>query len=105
MSETEQTPVQRAGVAIQAEIKAHPTFDPKPFGAIGTFPLGATMDELARVAFASVDVEGLAAVLIDHTRTFGMLGRCACGHVVPLGHSFAAHQAEAVTAWLTGGEA
>lgn len=38
----------------------------------------------------------VARVLIDHTRTDGIHGDCSCGHVVPLGHSFAAHQADAL---------
>lgn len=40
------------------------------------------------------DVAGeVARVLIDHTRISGILGDCSCGHRVPLGHSFTAHQA------------
>lgn len=35
----------------------------------------------------------VARVLIEHTRIDGIHGDCLCKHVVPLGHSFAAHQA------------
>ncbi|WP_419704966.1 hypothetical protein [Promicromonospora sp. NFX87] len=57
--------VRRAAEAIEAEIKAHPTFDPKPFGAIGTFPLGATMTDLARAALGSLDVGAMARSVAD----------------------------------------
>jgi len=42
-------------------------------------------------------VQAVAEALVDHTR-LSMDGRCSCGHVVPLGHSFAEHQAEAAVA-------
>jgi hypothetical protein len=66
MARTTQTPLERAAAAVQAEIKAHPAFDPKPFGSIGTFPLGATMPDLARAVFRSIDTEALAAEIGRH---------------------------------------
>jgi hypothetical protein len=42
----------------------------------------------------------VASVLIEHTRINGIAGDCSCGHVVPLGKSFARHQAAAVVAAL-----
>jgi hypothetical protein len=42
----------------------------------------------------------IASVLIEHTRLRGIEGDCSCGHVVPLGKSFARHQAEQVVAAL-----
>lgn len=50
---------------------------------------------------AALDRDELAGVLISHTRIAGIHGDCSCGHVVPLGHSFAAHQADALVAHLT----
>lgn len=35
-------------------------------------------------------------VLREHIRIDVPHGDCSCGHVVPLGHSFAAHQADAL---------
>lgn len=102
------TPLDRGAEAIHAEIKAHPTFDPKPFGAIGTFPLGATMHDLARAAFASIDTAALAAEIGRHGPTDadtvpgGMDCRCGLGaaaweHIEDADQ----HVAEAITAWLT----
>lgn len=45
-----------------------------------------------------VFVEQVARALRDHTRIDGIHGDCSCGHVVPLGHSFAQHQATALHA-------
>lgn len=59
--------------------------------------------DLARAALvAALDVEQMARVLIDHTRIDGIHGDCSCGHVVPLGRSFAAHQAAAYRAAIVG---
>lgn len=43
-------------------------------------------------------VQAVAEALIDHTRLRPPSGECSCGHEVPLGHSFAMHQAEAAVA-------
>jgi hypothetical protein len=45
-------------------------------------------------------VQIITAVLIAHTRIRPPAGDCSCGHVVPLGHSFTAHQAERIVAAL-----
>lgn len=50
-------------------------------------------------------VEEMAQVLIDHTRIDGIHGDCSCGHIVPPGRSFAAHQATALRASILGGAA
>lgn len=47
-------------------------------------------------------IEEMAQALIDHTRINGIHGDCSCGHVVPLGRSFAAHQAAGMRAALLG---
>lgn len=57
------------------------------------------------LAAALEDVDEVARVLIDHTRINGIHGDCSCGHVAPLGRSFAAHQAAALRAALLGGDA
>lgn len=41
--------------------------------------------------------QAVAEALVAHTR-LSSDGRCSCGHVVPLGHSFANHQAAQVVA-------
>lgn len=61
-------------------------------------------DEARSALAAALDVEEMAQVLIDHTRTDGIHGNCSCGHIGLLwGHSFAAHQAAALRAAILGG--
>lgn len=44
--------------------------------------------------------EDIAERLIHHYQVRPPYGDCSCGHVVPLGHSFAEHQASAILAAL-----
>jgi hypothetical protein len=85
------TPTERAAEAITA-IHADD---------IGPYPYGEAREALTA---AVSDREALARVLIKHTRR-GTEGLCSCGHVVPFGASFAAHQADALAAYLTDGAA
>jgi hypothetical protein len=62
------------------------------------FKEGAEWADHQRELLADATRERLADLLIDHTRLRGISGDCSCGHVVPLGHSFAAHQADAIVA-------
>lgn len=50
-----------------------------------------------------IDVDArtmISITLVEHTR-LSIDGRCSCGHVVQLGHSFTEHQADAIIAALT----
>jgi hypothetical protein len=96
MSETEQTPVERAAEALATDQEHIPW-------AGHRHP--DNWEGHALAALASIDVEGLAAgPLYDHWPLRANY-ECKCGVVTGDPAAFTTHQAEAVKAWLTGGGA
>lgn len=73
---------------------------PDPDGGVemtdGEWAAFRGVEVTAAMKAEDVPTSEVARVLIEHTRIDGIHGDCLCKHVVPLGHSFAAHQAEAL---------
>ncbi len=62
-------------------------------------------DETVRqILDIGLDADEISQTLIAHTRIDGIHGDCSCGHIVPLGHSFTAHQAAMLRAVTIGAD-
>lgn len=56
---------------------------------------------MTKIEWTDAERDAVAYRLIHHYRVNPPAGDCSCGHVVPLGHSFPAHQADEALNALT----